>query len=63
MIKVERGLALDSEGSRDYATTITGGVVGVVIDARGRPLTLPQNDKERQERLSAWFKSLDLYPR
>lgn len=37
------------------AEEIDGGLVGLVIDARGRPLALPINDAERQARLSQWM--------
>jgi len=62
-ITLGKGLMLDPEGSRDIEATIGGGIVGAVMDARGRPLTLPQDEKTRREKLSAWFQSLDLYPR
>jgi len=42
---------------------VEGGVVGVVLDARGRPLALPQDDKERRRRLLQWFSVLDAYPK
>ena len=42
--------------------TITGGVAGVLLDARGRPLHLPENDAQRKELLLKWFTALDLYP-
>lgn len=34
--------------------TVTGGALGVVIDARGRPLRFPRGDDARRERLRAW---------
>jgi hypothetical protein len=37
------------------AEEIDGGLVGLVIDARGRPLVLAQNDSERQARLLQWM--------
>ena len=37
------------------AEEIDGGLVGLVIDARGRPLVLAQNDAERQARLLQWM--------
>ncbi|HEX7736369.1 MAG TPA: glutamate mutase L [Ktedonobacteraceae bacterium] len=37
------------------AEEIDGGLVGLVIDARGRPLVLSQNDAERQARLLQWM--------
>ncbi len=41
---------------------IEGGVVGVVIDTRGRPLTLPEDGRERRRTLLKWYEALDLYP-
>lgn len=40
------------------AEEIDGGLVGLVIDARGRPLTLPSNEAERQARLLQWMQVL-----
>ena len=42
--------------------TITGGVAGVLLDARGRPLNLPVEDSQRRELLLKWFTTLGLYP-
>ncbi|MEM1699739.1 MAG: glutamate mutase L, partial [Sulfolobales archaeon] len=41
---------------------VRGGVVGVVIDGRGRPLYVPQDPRERRKLLVSWFKALELYP-
>jgi len=41
---------------------IEGGVVGVVMDARGRPLELPAEAEARKKALTGWYKTLDLYP-
>lgn len=35
-----------------------GGAVGLVIDARERPIALPRNEQERIERLAAWSAAL-----
>jgi hypothetical protein len=40
------------------AEEIDGGLVGLIIDARGRPLDLPGNDKERQARLLQWMQAI-----
>ena len=40
------------------AEEIDGGLVGLIIDARGRPLTLPSNEAERQARLMQWAQTL-----
>jgi MutL protein len=37
------------------AEEIDGGFVGLVIDARGRPLVFPTNENERYARLSQWM--------
>lgn len=37
------------------AEEIDGGLVGLIIDARGRPLTFSNNDAERQARLLQWM--------
>jgi len=42
--------------------TIIGGVAGVLLDARGRPLYIPEDDGLRKELLLKWFRALDLYP-
>jgi hypothetical protein len=36
--------------------------LGVVIDARGRPLTLPPRDAERIPTLARWYSALDVLP-
>ncbi|GAH84263.1 unnamed protein product, partial [marine sediment metagenome] len=47
---------------RALTATVQGGVVGVVIDARGRPLQLPEDDAERIAALRAWNAELEVYP-
>ena len=41
---------------------VTGGVVGVVMDARGRPLTLSEDSVERMRSITAWSEEMQLYP-
>ncbi len=40
------------------AEEIDGGLVGLIIDARGRPLVLPSDETERQARLLQWSQAL-----
>lgn len=42
--------------------TINGGVVGVIIDCRGRPFTPPADEASRNAKLLEWFRALNLYP-
>ncbi|MEM2384765.1 MAG: glutamate mutase L [Candidatus Bathyarchaeia archaeon] len=41
---------------------VSGGVVGVVFDARGRPLQIPEDRKANRDALIKWFKALKAYP-
>ncbi len=41
---------------------LKGGVVGIILDARGRPLALPQDKTARVDILNKWAKELKLYP-
>jgi hypothetical protein len=44
--------------------SIRGGVVGLIIDARGRrPFELPKDATKRIAKLRAWNRALDLFPR
>ncbi len=60
-ITVPRGLTLNKEGAHELKTNINGGFVGIIIDTRGRPLILPEDNKIRRNKLVNWFKSLELY--
>ena len=40
---------------------VSGGIAGVVMDARGRPLRFPDREEERRARVRSWNESLDLY--
>jgi uncharacterized protein (TIGR01319 family) len=42
---------------------VSGGVVGVILDGRGRPFALPEDKKEQIESLKRWFVEMDLYPK
>jgi hypothetical protein len=41
---------------------IEGGAVGIVIDARGRPLALPEAPAKRQAKLLQWLQATRAYP-
>ncbi len=55
----------DAGGGRgkEIHAEINGGVAGVIIDARGRPLVLPGDRSERVRKLTEWNNALDVYPR
>ena len=41
---------------------VRGGVVGVMLDGRGRPLELPRPLEDRVRLLKQWHQAVDLYP-
>jgi hypothetical protein len=43
---------------RGGSLRLTGSALGIVIDARGRPLLLPDNPAERRQKLTGWFAGL-----
>jgi hypothetical protein len=41
---------------------VQGGVTGLLLDGRGRPLQLPADQETRVTTLARWFRAVDLYP-
>jgi len=62
IIKPRRKFDVGAGPGHELETKVYGGVVGIVVDARGRPLQLPEDDKERKKKLLEWFMALDAYP-
>jgi hypothetical protein len=63
-IKVEpaRGFDMGAGPGKPVEREIKGGTVGIILDARGRPLGLPEDEKVRREMVTKWIEALDLYP-
>jgi uncharacterized protein (TIGR01319 family) len=60
----ERGFDLGPGKGKPLEAKIPGGVVGLIVDTRGRrPFTLPSAAKERIAALRAWNRALDMYAR
>ncbi len=47
---------------RKVERKVRGGVVGILVDTRGRPLVLPEKKEERWEALREWFSAVQMYP-
>ncbi len=43
-------------------TKCEGGVVGLVLDGRGRPISLPKDENERKQKIREWNSVLRIYP-
>src|SRR5262245_18200085 len=60
----ERGFDLGQGKGKPVTREVRGGVVGLIIDARGRqPFELPADPKKRIERLRTWNKTLGIFPK
>lgn len=61
-IRPARGFDVGAGPGHALTTLVEGGVVGIILDARGRPIIMPDNVDERRKKLLEWFKALDAYP-
>jgi hypothetical protein len=61
-VKPHRRFDAGAGRGKDFQTGVSGGIVGVVIDARGRPLALPADRTERVRKLGEWNEALGVYP-
>ncbi|HET7059648.1 MAG TPA: glutamate mutase L [Nitrospiraceae bacterium] len=51
------------EGKGNASTRpVKGGVVGLLLDGRGRPLQLPRDQQARVAALTRWYNAVELYP-
>ena len=57
-----RGLGLGRGKGDKVETELSGGVVGIILDGRGRPFNLPEDRGERISSLKSWMLELDIYP-
>jgi hypothetical protein len=55
-----RGFDVGAGRGRARTVEVTGGEVGLIIDARGRPLALPSDDAARIARLREWLSAMGL---
>ncbi len=62
VLEPDRKFDVGEGRGRRVETEVEGGVVGLIFDGRGRPLELPQDPKERVEKLSSWVLALEIYP-
>lgn len=62
-VKPEKNFDMGEGNGKEVTKEVEGGVVGLIIDARGRrPFTLPEDNKLRVEKLTEWNKVLGTYP-
>ena len=56
-----RGRDAGSGPGQEHRAQVRGGIVGLILDGRGRPLSLPEEDGERRARIGDWSSALGLY--
>jgi uncharacterized protein (TIGR01319 family) len=59
----ERGFDLGKGRGSKWELELSGGVVGIVLDGRGRPFQLPTEASERVRKLKEWMAELNIYPK
>ncbi|MCD6501809.1 glutamate mutase L [bacterium] len=62
LFEPEHGFDLGAGKGKTVKKTIHGGVAGIILDGRGRPISLPADNDERIATLKKWLLALDVYP-
>lgn len=62
-ISPSKGFDIGAGLGKRVEVNVEGGKVGILIDARGRPLALPEEEDKLHEKLVQWIDCLDLYPK
>ena len=57
-----KGFNMGAGSGNKVEADIEGGVVGVILDGRGRPLDLTKNHAKRIADLKKWYKAMEMYP-
>jgi uncharacterized protein (TIGR01319 family) len=57
-----RSFDIGAGGGKKVEKEVYGGVVGIILDGRGRPIEIPMDKQERVEALTKWLLALNVYP-
>ena len=60
--KPVKGFDMGAGPGNKVEADIEGGVVGIVLDGRGRPFELPKSHSKRIADLNKWYKAMGMYP-
>jgi hypothetical protein len=60
-IRPARGFDCGAGSGREITKTVRGGTVGLILDARGRPLNLPTERNACRAAVTGWVTALGLY--
>lgn len=56
----DAGVTVERKREKKEAYSVSGGEVGLIIDSRPRPLTLPKDNMERRRLLKEWGREMNL---
>ena len=62
IVKPAKGFDMGAGPGNNLEANIEGGVVGVVLDGRGRPFDLAKSPAKRIADLNKWYKAMEMYP-
>ncbi|MDC1037739.1 glutamate mutase L [Candidatus Marinimicrobia bacterium] len=58
----DRKMDIGAGKGEPIETTVYGGVVGLILDGRDRPITIPNDSKSRLAALKSWSEAVNEYP-
>ena len=61
-IRPARSFDIGAGKGAPLSRSVKGGVVGILLDGRGRPLSLPTDAHTRSQLLTTWHQAVGLYP-
>lgn len=61
-VEPNRGYDFGNGSGKRKVFEAHGGKVGLILDARGRPLVVPTSEKDHLAELNSWIEELQLYP-
>jgi len=62
VLRPARGWDVGAGAGQELTAKIRGGLVGLVLDGRGRPIAFPESVAERDVQIRSWSDALSLYP-
>ena len=61
VVRPTRGFDLGTGPGQPVEREVRGGLVGLILDTRGRPLVLPTDRDECRRVMTDWVKAMGLY--
>ncbi|MBT6980951.1 MAG: methylaspartate mutase [Candidatus Marinimicrobia bacterium] len=62
VFKPDKKMDIGSGKGEPIETTVYGGVVGLILDGRSRPITIPTASEDRLAALKSWSEAVNEYP-